>query len=86
MRRLLLPLWVVADVLLLFGVPIMFSVYVRRMVDEEYATGMRNTSDGDSIIIPVAGMFIFMLITLISINALVGSFYLLRRRRRRRLP
>jgi hypothetical protein len=86
MRRLLLPLWVVADVLLLFGVPIMFSVYVRRMVYEEYATGMRNTSDGDSIIIPVVGMLIFMLITLISINALVGSFYLLRRRRRRRLP
>ncbi|MCA1641634.1 MAG: hypothetical protein LC785_06750 [Acidobacteria bacterium] len=73
--------WIIANVLLQFGVPVIYFVYMRRMVDEEYATGMRTSSDGDSMIIPVMGMFIFVLITLLAVNALGAGVYLLRRRR-----
>lgn len=85
MKKLLLKkllFWIIANVLLQFGIPVIFYFYVRQMVDDEYATGLRTTSDGDSIIIPVAGMFIFAFVALLVVNALVGGFYILARRRR----
>ncbi len=81
MRRLLAPL-IVANVVLLFVVPVAFAFYIRHMVDEEYATGARTGSGGDSIIIPVGNMFLLMLITTVSINLLAGGLYLWRRRQR----
>jgi hypothetical protein len=80
MKRLLF--WVIANVLLQFGVPVIYFFYLRQMVDEEYTTGVRTSSDGDSIIIPVGSMFIFMFITLLAVNALGAGVYLLKRRRR----
>ncbi len=82
MKR-LLPLLLVANVVLLLVVPVAFAFYVRHMVDEEYATGARGGSDGDSIVIPIGGMFLLMLITAVSMNLLAGGLYLWRRRWRR---
>ena len=75
-------LWFIANVSILIGGPILYHVYLDRLLDHEYATGIRTSTDGDIILIPVAGLFIFLLISLLIINAVVGFCVWLRRRRR----
>ncbi len=47
------------------------------------AAGIRTSTDGGIIMIPVVGLFIFLFISLLIINTLAACFYTWRRRRQR---
>jgi uncharacterized membrane protein len=67
-----LLLWIMANIIILISVPILYYVYLDRLVDYEYATGVRTSTGGDIILIPVAGVFLFLLLILLVINTAVA--------------
>jgi O-antigen/teichoic acid export membrane protein len=75
--------WLMADISILIGLPILHYLYLARMLDYEYANGIRTSSDGDSILIPVVGLFIFLFVVLLIINLVVAGYYIWTRRRHR---
>jgi hypothetical protein len=77
-----LILWLITNVLILIGVPILYYIYLERLVDYEYATGIRTSTGGDIILIPVVSSFIFLFVTLLIINVFLICYFWLRRRRR----
>jgi len=45
-----LLLWLAVNASIQFGLPILFYIYLERMVNYEYATGIRTSTDGDIIL------------------------------------
>jgi len=78
-----LILWLLADALVLYGVPILYYNYLARMVNHEYATGIRTSSDGDIILIPVVGLFMNLLVVVLIINILGVCYHIWAHRRKR---
>ena len=68
-------IWIVANVLILVVTPILHYIYLDRLLDYEYATGIRTSTSGDTIIIPVVGGFIFLIGVLFVVN-LFGISYM----------
>jgi hypothetical protein len=50
-------LWLLADALILYAVPVLYYNNLARQVSYEYAAGVRTSSDGDIVFIPVMGVF-----------------------------
>jgi len=74
-------IWIIADIVVLICVPVAHYIYLDRLLDYEYSTGIRTDSSGDIILIPVVGGFIFLFLILFVINilALVYVFARLKR-------
>lgn len=77
-----LSFWLLANMLVLAGGPILHYIYLDRLLDYEYAAGIRTSTDGDIILIPVMGSFVFLFVTLLVVNVLAGCCVWLRRRGR----
>jgi hypothetical protein len=78
MKKLLL--WFTVNLVILVSIPVIYYIYLDRLVDYEYATGIRTSTGGDIVLIPVAGLFIFVLLVLLIANVLAGGFFILVRR------
>jgi hypothetical protein len=76
-------LWLLADALILYSVPILYYNYLARTLDYEYATGIRTSSDGDIILIPVMGLFMYLSLLVFIVNILAVCYYVWRHYRRR---
>ena len=74
-------LWIIADIVILICVPVAHYVYLDRLLDYEYATGIRTNTSADTITIPVFGGFIFLFLILFVINIAALSYALARRKR-----
>lgn len=71
-------IWLLADALILIGVPVLYYNYLARQVDYEYATGIRTSSDGDIILIPVLGVFMSLSLLVLIVNVLAPCYYIWR--------
>lgn len=72
----LLNLWITSAILQIV-VPIVYYFYLDNLVDYEYANGIRTSTDGDTLTIPVVGMFILVFLILVVINVVYGSYLVL---------
>jgi hypothetical protein len=78
-RRLL---WFAINILVLVTLPRLFANWISRSVQEEYHLGLRATTEGDSIGIPIAG-FTILLVGIVTIaNLILGFYWLIQWRRR----
>jgi hypothetical protein len=64
------------------GLPAIFAIWLSREVRWEYEMGYRVSTDGDSIAIPVAGVFMANTVLLLLLNAAVFAVRRLRSRKR----
>jgi hypothetical protein len=74
-------------VVAILSIPLVFFVSLssfRNMVEEEYRTGARVSTDGDSAIIPAMGITIAWSVLLLTLGAATGVVLLVRSSRRRR--
>ena len=78
-----LLLWIASNVFVLVAMPPLFAYWVRTSVQEEYRLGYRTTTDGDSIMIPVAGFTLLLIGTVIVANSVLWLHHLIRRWRHR---
>jgi hypothetical protein len=81
--------WIVAvvGVAAILSIPLVFFASLRSfrsMVEEEYRTGVRVSTDGDSAIIPAMGITIAWSVLLLTVGAATGVVLLVRSARRRR--
>ena len=74
-------LWIIADIVILVCVPVAHYIYLDRLLDYEYATGIRTDTSGDIILIPVVGGFIFLFLILFVINSLAVVYVFAIRKR-----
>lgn len=56
--------------------PILYYFYLSSLMDYEYENGIRTSTGGDSIMIPVAGMFVLVFLTLVFINIIAACYFL----------
>ena len=73
--------WIVANIAALFVIPILYYIYLDSLLDYEYANGIRTSTSGDTILIPVVGMFVLLLFSSIVINFAIACYYFWQRRR-----
>lgn len=74
--------WIVANIVGLFVIPILHYIYLDRLLNYEYASGIRTSTGGDIILIPVVGMFVFLLLSSLVINFAIACYYFWQRRKR----
>jgi hypothetical protein len=74
-------LWALVNLVWLFGVPFLFGLWLQHEVELQYAAGSRISTDGDSISLPVGGVFIFNGLLLVAANAAWGLWSFVRSRR-----
>jgi hypothetical protein len=69
-------LWFLCQLLWLVAVPLLFGVWLHGEVDAQYAAGLRVSTDGDSISLPVGGVAIlnFALLAVLNIVWAVWAF------------
>jgi hypothetical protein len=67
-------IWIIANVLILVCVPVFHYIYLDDLVEYEYANGLRTSATGDTLIIPLIGGFIFLVVTLFVINFVAASY------------
>lgn len=79
MHRHFWPLWLTGNLVWLFGVPALYAAWLWHEVQHEYAIGIRTTTDGDSIAIPVAGFALTNFGLLFVLNLCWGIYALIRR-------
>lgn len=65
-------LWIIGNAILLFVIPILYYIYLDRLIDNEYARGVRTSTSGDSVLIPVFGVFILLFLTSVVINLAIA--------------
>lgn len=68
-------IWIVTELLILVCVPVLHYQYLENLLDYEYANGLRTSTAGDTIAIPLVGGFVFLVLVLSLINV-VGACYL----------
>lgn len=68
-------IWIIANIVILICTPILHYIYLDRLLDYEYAHGIRTSTDGDIILIPVLGGFLTLVILLFVLN-IAGLIYL----------
>jgi hypothetical protein len=73
--------WVAANVMVLIGLPVVFAMWLRHEVSEEYRLGIRTSTDADTWAIPVFGLFLWLLLLLVVSNGMVVAVLWARRRR-----
>lgn len=49
-------------------IPVLYYFYLDNLLDYEYANGIRTSTNGDTITLPVVGMFILVFFALFVIN------------------
>jgi len=60
--------WLVGNLLVALGAPIVFGFWIAREVQREYASGARVSTDGDSIGIPIFGFTLIVWSALLCVN------------------
>ena len=76
--------WVLLNLVLLFGVPGVYGWWLSREVAREYATGLRVSTDGDSLGLPIGDFFLKVATALLTLNGLLLLVRQLQLRRSRR--
>ena len=74
-------LWIIADIVILVCVPVAHYIYLERLLDYEYANGIRTDTNGDIIVIPVVGGFILLFLIVFVINILASVYVFARGKR-----
>lgn len=80
-RRTFWLLWFAGNVAWVVVAPAIFGVWLASEVDQEYATGARVNTDGDSLGIPVFGFAIANLLFVLLVNMGLGAYALFKRKR-----
>lgn len=68
--------WGVGNLMLLFGLPALTFWYLQREIDEQYRTGVRTSTGGDSLGIPVSEVAIMTVVVLLIINVVAALVWL----------
>lgn len=76
--------WFVGNALWLLGLPYLYIRWLAAEVEAEYAAGIRTSSDGDSLGIPLAGFALINLAFVILVNAGWAAWTIVKRQRSRR--
>jgi hypothetical protein len=71
-----ISLWLLGNLALLVFVPVGLYIYLNRLVEYEYATGIRTGGNDPVILIPVIGVFFFLFLILLTVNTLTALFIL----------
>ena len=58
--------WTIGILIWLFGIPVIFGLYLNHQIQYEYSMGWRTTTDGDNIAIPIVGLFMINTIILLT--------------------
>jgi len=66
-----LNLWFLLNIIGLIGLPIVYGLYLNNEIQYQYETGLRTSTDGDSISIPVFGVAVINTILLGVVNAII---------------
>jgi hypothetical protein len=67
--------WLLGNVVVALGAPIVFGLGIRHEVEREYAEGLRVATDGDSVGIPIGAFAILLWATLLTLN---GGVFIVR--------
>ena len=73
--------WTIGSLLWLIGLPIIFGVWIKLEVANEYLSGERIATDGDSIAIPIAGLAVINFAVVLLANVCLALYVFLIRRR-----
>lgn len=71
--------WVFANVAVFVGIPLVFAFWLQQEVSAQYTSGVRVSTDGDSLSIPVAIVVVLTGAGLLLLNAVVLAFKQIRR-------
>jgi hypothetical protein len=73
--------WLALNALVIVATPVLFGWWLDRVVTEEYRTGARVSTDGDTIAIPISGITFLVTWVAIAVNAAVALVWLVRGQR-----
>ena len=76
-----LLVWFASNFLAIVALPPLFGLWVWNVVQEEYRLGLRKSTDGDTIAIPIAGFTVLLVGILMAANLVLLLYWLLRRLR-----
>ena len=71
-------IWIVTNAITLVCIPVLHYIYLDRLLDYEYASGIRKSTDGDIFLIEVLGGFILLVILSFIVNLLGATYIYLR--------
>ena len=63
-----IPRWLIASVIWLVAAPVAFGYYLQYVIQAEYASGERVSTDGDTPMIPLAGFILVNTLLVLTIN------------------
>jgi len=71
--------WVFGNVVWFIAIPIAFAVWLSTEIDSQYKSGLRTTTDGDSLSIPLAIVAVLNGVLLLVANMTLGIVLVIRR-------
>lgn len=63
--------WILGSALLALITPVLFAFWISREVRLEYAAGLRVSTDGDSIVLPIVGFTVSLWLLLLALTVVV---------------
>ena len=71
--------WALANLTWIIVLPIIFGIWLEYVVQAEYDSGARVSTDGDSIMIPIAGFALINYVAVVVFNLVWGLYALVKR-------
>jgi hypothetical protein len=72
-------IWACTCTAWLFVPPAVFGFWLATEVDAQYTSGVRTSTDGDSISLPIAGVAVLNFALVVAANLVLGVYFLCRR-------
>lgn len=79
MTRRLWIVWACACIAWIVLPPVVFGFWLAAEVDAQYVSGLRTSTDGDSIALPIAGVAALNFVFVVAVNMTICVFLLCRR-------
>jgi hypothetical protein len=73
--------WALANLTWIIVLPIIFGIWLEYVVQADYDSGARVSTDGDSIMIPIAGFALINFVAVVVFNLVWGLYALVKRHR-----
>ena len=74
-------IWILANVSWIVGLPIVYGIYLYNEVQYQYENGLRTSTDGDSISIPIFGVAIINLALVVIVNLVIIVYFYVKKRK-----
>jgi hypothetical protein len=74
-------MWALVNAACIVLVPLVFGVWLDVEIQSQYASGLRGSTDGDSVSIPIAGVALLNTLLLFVVNISWAVYVLIKKRR-----